>query len=184
MNDKVKIFALGGLDEHGKNMYVIEINNDIFVLEAGLKYPDKSSPGIDFIIPNHEYLITNKSRIKAYFISHGHDDQFGALPFIYKQAPAPIYTTKAAAMMLERFTRRVGVKDVKYEIFTIEPSSQHNIAGHKFTFFQTTHSAMHSFGIWSFWRHDFPRVYHRTLPPLRPASRGHLHQMEHNNFLC
>jgi ribonuclease J len=147
MNDKVKIFALGGLDEHGKNMYVIEINNDIFVLEAGLKYPDKSSPGIDFIIPNHEYLITNKSRIKAYFISHGHDDQFGALPFIYKQAPAPIYTTKAAAMMLERFTRRVGVKDVKYEIFTIEPSSQHNIAGHKFTFFQTTHSAMHSFGI-------------------------------------
>ncbi|OQA78983.1 MAG: Ribonuclease J 2 [Tenericutes bacterium ADurb.Bin239] len=147
MNDKVKIFALGGLDEHGKNMYVIELNNDIFVFEAGLKYPDKSSPGIDFIIPNHDYLISNKSRIKAYFISHGHDDQFGALPFIYKQAPAPIYTTKAAAMMLERFTKRVGVKDVKYDIVTIEPSSQHEIAGRKFTFFQTTHSAMHSFGI-------------------------------------
>jgi len=146
MNDKIKIFALGGLDEYGKNMYIIEINDDIFVIEAGLKYPDKSSPGIDFIIPHHEYLVTNKSRIRAYFISHGHDDQFGALPFIYKLAPAPIYTTKAAAMMLLRFTKRVGVK-LDYKITIIEPSSSLEIAKRRFTFFQTTHSAMQSFGI-------------------------------------
>ncbi len=146
MNDKVKIFALGGLDEHGKNMYIIEINDDIFVIEAGLKYPDKSSPGIDFIIPHHDYLVTNKSRIRAYFISHGHDDQFGALPFIYKLAPAPIYTTKAAAMMLKRFTKRVGIK-LDYKFTIIEPSSSHEIAKRRFTFFQTTHSAMQSFGI-------------------------------------
>ena len=146
MADKIKIFALGGLDEHGKNMYVIEINDNIFVFEAGLKYPDKTSPGIDFIIPNHEYLITNKNRVKAYIISHGHDDQFGALPFIYKLVPAPIYTTKSAAMMLERFTKRVGI-NLKYDIQVIEPSSQLEIAKTKFTFFQTTHSAMQSFGV-------------------------------------
>ncbi len=146
MNDKIKIFALGGLDEHGKNMYIIEINDDLFVIESGLKYPDKTSPGIDFIIPNHEYLVSNKSRLKAYFISHGHDDQFGALPFIYRLAPAPIYTTKASAMMLERFSKRVGV-DVTYDLHIIEPSSTKEIAKRRFTFFQTTHSAMQSFGI-------------------------------------
>ena len=146
MNDKIRVFALGGLDEHGKNMYVIEINDDIFVVEAGLKYPDKTAPGIDFIIPRHDFLITNKNRIRAYFVTHGHDDQFGALPFIYKQAPAPIYTTTSSAMMLERFTSRLGVK-VNYDVKIIEPSSHHEISGRKFTFFQTTHSAMHSFGI-------------------------------------
>lgn len=146
MNDKIKIFALGGLDEHGKNMYVIEIDNDIFVVEAGLKYPDKTAPGIDFIIPVHEYLLENKRRIKAYIISHGHDDQFGALPFIYKEAPAPIYTTQSSAMMMDRFTKRLGV-NVAYNFVIIEPSSQHEIAGRRFTFFQTTHSAMQSFGL-------------------------------------
>lgn len=146
MGDKIKIFALGGLDEHGKNMYIIEINEDIFVFEAGLKYPDKTSPGIDFIIPHHEYLITNKSRVRAYFVSHGHDDQFGAIPFIYKQVPAPIYTTKASGMMLERFSKRVGV-NLKYDLRIIEPSSFQDIAKRRFTFFQTTHSAMQSFGV-------------------------------------
>lgn len=146
MNDKIKIFALGGLDEHGKNMYVVEINNDIFIVEAGLKYPDKTSPGIDFIIPRHDYLVTNKQRIRAYFVTHGHDDQFGALPFLYKQAPAPIYTTQSSAMMLERFTKRLGVK-MSYDIVIVDPSSTHTISGRRFTFFQTTHSAMQSFGI-------------------------------------
>lgn len=146
MNDKIKVFALGGLDEHGKNMYIVEINDDIFVIEAGLKYPDKTSPGIDFIIPNHEYLLANKNRIKAYLLTHGHDDQFGALPFIYKLAPAPIYTTKATAMMLTRFTKRVGL-NVDYKINIIAPSSSVEIARRRFTFFQTTHSAMQSFGI-------------------------------------
>ncbi len=145
-NDKIKIFALGGLDENGKNMYVIEINDDIFVIEAGLKYPDRTSPGIDFIIPRYDYLVERKSRIKAYIVTHGHDDQFGALPFIYKEAPAPIYTSNSSAMMLERFSKRIGIK-IKYDIRIVEPSSQHVISDRRFTFFQTTHSAMQSFGI-------------------------------------
>lgn len=146
MNDVIKFFALGGLDENGKNMYVLEINSDIFVLEAGLKYPDKSSPGIDFVIPNFDYLKNNRNRIKAYIISHGHDDQFGALPFIYNEVKAPVYGSEATLMMLEKFTKQVGSK-VEYEKVSVAPSSRVIIADRKFIFFQTTHNAMLSFGV-------------------------------------
>ena len=146
MNDVIKFFALGGLDENGKNMYVLEINEDIFVFEAGLKYPDKTRPGIDFVIPNFEYLKHNRNRIKAYIITHGHDDQFGALPFIYQEVPAPIYGSEATIMMLEKFTKEVGSK-AKYTTTTVLPSSRMTIADRKFIFFQTTHNAMLSFGV-------------------------------------
>lgn len=146
MSDVIKFFALGGLDENGKNMYVLEINEDIFIFEAGLKYPDKSSPGIDFVIPNFEYLKHNRNRIKAYIITHGHDDQFGALPFIYQEIPAPIYGSEATIMMLEKFTKEVGSK-ATYGSIPVLPSSRQMIAGRKFVFFQTTHNAMLSFGV-------------------------------------
>lgn len=146
MSDIIKFFALGGLDENGKNMYVLEINEDIFIFEAGLKYPDKTSPGIDFLIPNFDYLKYNRNRIKAYIITHGHDDQFGALPFIYKEIPAPIYGSEATIMMLEKFTKEVGSKTT-YNTIPVLPSSRQTIAGRKFVFFQTTHNAMLSFGV-------------------------------------
>lgn len=76
---KIKIFALGGLNEVGKNMYVIEVDNDIFVFDAGLKYADDKMLGVDYIIPNYDYLKENKKRIKGVFITHGHDAQMGAL---------------------------------------------------------------------------------------------------------
>ena len=76
---KIKIFALGGLNEVGKNMYVIEVDNDIFVFDAGLKYADDKMLGVDYIIPNYDYLKENKKRIKGIFITHGHDAQMGAL---------------------------------------------------------------------------------------------------------
>ena len=76
---KIKIFALGGLNEVGKNMYIVEVDNDIFVFDAGLKYADDKMLGVDYIIPNYDYLKENKKRIKGVFITHGHDAQMGAL---------------------------------------------------------------------------------------------------------
>lgn len=76
---KINIFSLGGLNDVGKNMYVVEVDNDIFVLDAGLKYADDSMLGIDYVIPNYDYLKENKKRIKGIFITHGHDEQMGAL---------------------------------------------------------------------------------------------------------
>ena len=76
---KINIFSLGGLNENGKNMYVIEVDNDIFVFEAGLQYADEHTLGVDYIIPNIDYLKENKERIRGLFLTHGHDENVGAI---------------------------------------------------------------------------------------------------------
>lgn len=77
---KIKIFSLGGLNEIGKNMYVVEVDKDIFILDAGLKYADDRLLGVDYILPNYDYVKENKKRVKGIFITHGHDGQMGAIP--------------------------------------------------------------------------------------------------------
>lgn len=84
---KIKIFSLGGLNEIGKNMYVVEVNQDIFIFDAGLKYPDDKLLGVDYIIPNYDYIKENKERIKGIFVTHGHDQQMGAIPDIIHDIP-------------------------------------------------------------------------------------------------
>jgi len=92
---KIKIFALGGLNEDGKNMYVVKVDNDIFVFDAGLKYPRDRMLGIDYIIPNYDYLKKNAKNIKGFFISHGHESNMGALSDILTDLPdVPIYASK------------------------------------------------------------------------------------------
>ena len=84
---KIKIFALGGLNEIGKNMYVIEVDDEIYVFEAGLKYADDKMLGVDYIIPNYDYLINNKNRIRGLFLSHGHDEQWERFLIFYTIYP-------------------------------------------------------------------------------------------------
>ncbi|MBR3209986.1 MAG: ribonuclease J [Bacilli bacterium] len=84
---KIKIFGLGGLNENGKNMYVVSVDNDIFVFDAGLKYADDKMLGVDYIIPNYDYLKKNIKNVKGIFITHGHDNQKGALTEIVKEIP-------------------------------------------------------------------------------------------------
>ena len=86
MEDIIKVCALGGLDENGRDCYVIEINNDIFVLDAGLALPDKTIPGVDYLLANAAYIINNKDRVKAYIITHAHDENMGALKYFYDDA--------------------------------------------------------------------------------------------------
>ena len=89
------MFSLGGLDENGKNMFVIEVDKNIFVFEAGLKYADELTLGIDYIIPNVTYLKENKKRIKGIFLTHGHDENIGALTDIVDDLGNPcIYGSK------------------------------------------------------------------------------------------
>ena len=91
---KIKIFALGGLNEDGKNMYVVEVDHDIFIFDAGLKYADDKMLGVDYIIPNYDYIKKNRKNIKGIFITHGHYDNMGALSEILKEVPdLPIYGT-------------------------------------------------------------------------------------------
>ena len=84
---KIKIFALGGLNENSKNMYVVEINEDIFVFDAGLKYADDKFLGVDYIIPDYTYIKNNIKRIRGIFISHAHSEQIGALKNILEEMP-------------------------------------------------------------------------------------------------
>lgn len=84
---KIKIFSLGGLNENGKNLYVVDVDRDLFVFDAGLKYADDNMLGIDYIIPNYDYLKENKDRIKGIFITHGHDEQMGAIPDMIADLP-------------------------------------------------------------------------------------------------
>lgn len=146
MSYKIRIFALGGLDEHGKCMLVLELGDDIFIVEGGLKYPDRTNPGIDAIIPSIDYLVQHRSRIRAILITHGHDDQFGALPYIYSQIPAPIYASKATIALLQKFTFQQTKVRPNYDFYPIHPTSNVTIAGHQFEFFQTVHSVMDSSG--------------------------------------
>ena len=76
---KIKIFSLGGQNERGKNMYIVEVDKKIFVFDAGLKYPDDVVFGIDYIIPNYDYLKEHKNDIVGIFITHGHNEQIGAI---------------------------------------------------------------------------------------------------------
>ena len=80
VEQKIKVFALGGLDENGKNLYVVEVNDKIFILDAGLKYPTEDLLGVDAVIPDFTYLKENASRIQGVFLSHGHEDHIGAIP--------------------------------------------------------------------------------------------------------
>ena len=147
MSDKVKIFALGGLDEDGKNCTVVEVNDEIYVVGCGIKYPDKTMPGIDFVIPNFSYLQENKKRVKAYLLPHGHDDEVGALAYIYKDVPAPIYGSKVTTEMFKNFAKHVGNGDVKFDFHVVNPSCSFYIGKRKISFFQTSHNIAQASGI-------------------------------------
>ena len=146
MSDVVKILALGGLDENGRDCYVIEINDDIFVLDAGTCLPDKTVPGVDYMIPNPDYLIKNKNRIKAYIITHGHDESMSALKYFYHQAPAPVYGSKETLALLvgQALSRRIDFKIKSVEVL---PTDTVQIAGREVRFFQTCHNTVNSSGV-------------------------------------
>lgn len=99
-NNKVRLISLGGIGEIGKNMTVVEIGNEIMVVDAGVMFPEDDMPGVDLVIPDTTYLTENSSRVKAVFLSHGHEDHIGGIPFLLKQINVPVYGTKLALALL------------------------------------------------------------------------------------
>ena len=100
MAEKLKIISLGGLNEIGKNMTVYEYGNDIIVVDAGMGFPDDDMYGIDVVIPDFTYLIKNRDRIRAIFITHGHEDHIGSVPYLMRDIDAPIYATRMSAGLI------------------------------------------------------------------------------------
>ena len=144
--DQVRLFALGGLDEDGKNMYVVEVGESIFVIEAGLKYPESTDQlGIERIIPDFKYLIENQHRIQAIFISHGHDDVMAALPNLLRHVKAPVYSTPLTAMLIEEMLKKEGLREIR--VHRVKRNSSFKIAGIPIRTFGMTQSIADGFGL-------------------------------------
>ena len=141
---KIKIFALGGLNEIGKNMYVIEVDDEIYVFEAGLKYADDKMLGVDYIIPNYDYLINNKNRIRGLFLSHGHDEQMGAIPDILHDLPdLKIYGTK---FTLELLQEELDDENLKANMIELKPHKKIKVGKNYLFPISLSHSVPDSVG--------------------------------------
>ncbi|MGB4590334.1 MAG: ribonuclease J [Clostridiaceae bacterium] len=110
--DSIKIIPLGGTNEIGKNLTVIEYKDEIVVIDCGLKFPDDDMFGIDVVIPDVSYLVKNADRIKGIFITHGHEDHIGALPYVLKQVNVPVYATKLTAALIGLKLKEHNLLDV------------------------------------------------------------------------
>ena len=149
--EKVRIFGLGGLDEMGKNTYVIEINDAIFVFDCGLKYAENNMYGIDYIIPDYEYLIKNKTKIKGVFITHGHYENMGAAADLARIIPGiKFYATHYTKFVLmdlgvkeENIVEIVPNKSLKFDGITIFPLPvSHSVPGAVMYSINTSHGAI------------------------------------------
>lgn len=106
---KLKVIPLGGLGEIGKNMTAIEYDDELIVIDCGIAFPDEDMYGVDLIIPDISYLIENESKLKGIFITHGHEDHIGAIPFILKQVNIPIYGTRLTIGLIENKLKENGL---------------------------------------------------------------------------
>lgn len=147
MSEKIKVFALAGLDEDGRDCYIVEINDDLFVIDAGTSLPDKTIPGVDYLLPNFDYIFRNKDRIRAYIMTHGHDESIGALRYFYKYAPAPVYCSKSTMVIMEGQLAINEQTKLHYDFHIVNPSDDVMIYNHRVRFFQTCHNAPNSSGI-------------------------------------
>lgn len=147
MNENIKLFALGGMDENGKSLYVVEYNEQIYVFDAGLRYPEESLLGIDVILPGFQYLINNKNRIKAFFLTHGHDENMGALPFIIESlGKVEVYGTAFTLLSLYHTADRFN-KDIKEAVFhTIGTNETFVVNGMTIHSFGVTHGVPNACG--------------------------------------
>ena len=143
--EKIRFVALGGLDEEGRNMSVIEIGDELYVVDAGIKYPKADQLGVEVVIPDTSYLKKNKNRVKAIFITHGHDDVMAALPYFIKDLNAPIYTTPLIALMIEDMFKAKKIRNVS--IFKIDRNGEFKVGARKMISFGQTHSIPDTFGI-------------------------------------
>ncbi|MEV3033131.1 ribonuclease J [Paenibacillus larvae] len=145
-NEKLTIFALGGVGEIGKNMYVVQYDNDIVVIDSGLKFPEEDMLGIDIVIPDISYLLENKDKVRGILITHGHEDHIGGLPYVLKHLNVPVYGTKLTLGLIETKLKEAGLLGETKRIL-INADSEIKMGTMTATFFKTNHSIPDSVGV-------------------------------------
>jgi ribonuclease J len=142
----LKIIPLGGLGEVGKNMMVLETDNDIIIIDAGLMFPEDELLGIDLILPDFSYAIKNKRKVRALFLTHGHEDHTGAISFFLRQVNVPVYGTPLTlGLARNKLSEHKMLGKVKLK--TIEPNRSVKIGDFKVSFIRVSHSVPDGIGL-------------------------------------
>ena len=136
---KLKVMCLGGLQEIGKNMTVLEYGDDIIVIDCGMGFPDEDMPGVDLVIPDISYLVSNAHKIRGILITHGHEDHIGAVPYVLQQIDAPIYGTRLSLGIIEGKLDEYPAPN-EPELYTVEAGDVINLGVFKAEFIHVNHS--------------------------------------------
>lgn len=145
-DNKLRIIPLGGLGEIGRNMTLLEYGKNIIVIDCGIMFPESHMLGVDLVIPNTEYLIENKDVVRGILLTHGHEDHIGALPYVLRDVPAPMYATRLTRGLIEVKLEEAGLLGAA-DISTIQPGDRVNLGPFRVEFFHVTHSIPGSVGM-------------------------------------
>ena len=138
MRNKLRIIPLGGVGEIGKNMTVIEYQNDILIIDCGLIFPDEEMPGIDVVIPDMTYLEQHADRIRGMCVTHGHEDHIGAIPYAMERFRCPIYGTRFTNALIRHKLDEHHLSDV--EVIDVDPGQAVTLGCFRVEFIKTGHS--------------------------------------------